>query len=148
MAAGSGVDMAGLGKGAARGPWNSLLVRHLEQAVQGDGLVSPEPSGQVGPIPVTQWGHTQESHHHICGLCLGEIQQGPVQPLLSRLIGHEPLVNVSHHGRHLQKVQGDLERCQRESCPASPEKCSPSHHTAMASKAHRDQQAQVLWEAA
>lgn len=78
IAAGSGADMPGLGKGAARGPWNSLLLRHLEQAVQGDGL--------VGPIPVTRWGHTQESHHHISGLCLSEIQQGPVQPVLSKLI--------------------------------------------------------------
>ena len=114
MAAGSGTDMPGLGKPAARGPWNSLLVRHLEQAAQGHGLVSPEPSGQVGPIPVTRWGHTQESHHHICGLCLREIQQCPVQPVLSRLIVPEPVVDVPHHGRHLRKAQGDLGSCQRQ----------------------------------
>ena len=85
--------------------WNRL---------HGYGLVSPEPSGQVGPIPVTRWGHTQESHHHICGLCLCEIQQCPFQPVLSRLIGQEPLVDVPHHGRNLKKAQGDLGSCQRQ----------------------------------
>lgn len=49
MAAGLGAYMPGLGKGGARGPWNSAFVRQLGRAPQGDGLVSPGPSGQVGP---------------------------------------------------------------------------------------------------
>ena len=122
MVAGSGADMPGLGKGAARGPWNSLLVRHLGQAVQGDGLGSPEPSGQVGPIPVTGWGHTQQCHYCVIRLSFGEMHQGPVQPVLGSSIGHEPPVNEPHHGGHLEEARGHLESCQREQCSQCPQR--------------------------
>ena len=47
-----GLTWQGWEREQPEGP-GTVLVRHLEQAVQSSGLVSPEPSGQVGPIPVT-----------------------------------------------------------------------------------------------
>ena len=90
---------------------------------------------QVGPVPVARWGTAQEGHHHIMGVCVGQLQKGVVQPVLSRRIrvGCEPPVDAPHDAGHLEETwlrAGVLP--ERAISPASPEKCFPSHCTGLA----------------